>query len=394
MQTRRKFIAGSAAVMASPYLIRTAEATIIQSGNRIYYSTPPTLLDTVDPYTGVKTADLFVPNGTYQQSVNLSNFQGMSLVPQEAENIKVWCHLFRNIAGSVGQTDASLSLEIPGYIGSESLINLATAACTPIGSGAQCTSPGALVESIGLEVEYPNIVEADGNWGRFTWSIGGNTVVGSASWLRLTSFTVPNGYTLPSVWPAQNAGPSSLAMYFGASGFADASPFARAVTPYNSSIQPDGGANFNGLNTYLTFNCSGVTLSGDFTIEVTMSGSSKALQGGSQQRILSLGNGAGSPAIGIDQVGGGAILVNESTAVLKTGGNSLINGVKTNVKWRRASGINTLIVNGQQDGQPFTDNTAWALSSTAEIGRLNGNPGVGQFTGEIYFISIVSGVAI
>jgi hypothetical protein len=134
-------------------------------------------------------------------------------------------------------------------------------------------------------------------------------------------------------------------------------------------------------------------LSGDFTIETTMSGLSKALQGGSQQRILSLG-GPGSPAIGIDQTGGGAILINESTAIMHTGGNSLINGVQTNIKWRRASGVNTLIVNGQQDGQPFTDNTAWVLSSNAEIGRLNGNPGVGQFTGEIYFINIVNGVAV
>ncbi len=368
----------------------TGGMAMIKAGNRYFFSTPPILLDTIDPYTGVKSADLAVPNGTYNQSVNLSNFQGMSLVPPQAITIRAWCHLFRVISGSIGQTDASISLEIPGYIGSESLKNFATAAYTP--TGTNYGPPGALVESIGEEIEYPNITEADGNWGRFSWSIGGNTVVGAASWLRLMSFEVPSGYVLPAVWPAKNAGLSSLALYFGADGFADSSPSARTITSFNSSVQPDGNANFNGLNTHLSFDGSNITLSGDFTIEVTMIGSTNTLMGGTQQRILSFGTG-GSPAIAIDENGVGALLLNEEVSVLHTGGNSIITTHPTNIKWRRQGGANTLIVNGQQDGQPFNDTTSWTISQTAEIGRLNGT-NAGYFTGEISFVCITNGLAV
>jgi hypothetical protein len=371
--------------------------TIVKGGNRYFFCTPPYILDTIDPYAGVKSADLASSNGTCRNSVNLSNFQGMSLVPPEATTIRAWCHLFRAVASPVtstdtgGNLDITMSLSLPTVNG-EVPKNFATGAVTTQSAG-QPFPPGTLVESLGEEIEFPNIAETNGNYGRFTWSMGGNTILGAAAMLRVTSFEVPPGYTLPALWPAKNVVHSSIAMYFGPDGFLDSSPAARTVTTHNSSVQPDGGANFNGLNTHLSFDGHDITLSSDFTIEVTMKGSTNALQGGSQQRILSLG-GVGSPAIGIDQIGGGAILLNELVGIIKTGGNSLISGFPTNIKWTRESGVNTLIVNGQRDGQPFTDTTAWVLSSSAEVGRLNGHSTMGYFTGEVYFVSIVNGQAV
>ena len=371
---------------------------IIRADNTYFFSTPPTLLDTIDPYAGVKSADLMTSTGTYPQRVNLSSFQGMSLIPSEATKIKVWCHLFRAIPDVNGNVDVSCSLEIPGYVGSESLMNFATAAFSgiPPGSppGTRMFPPGSLVESIGQVIEFPNVVAADGTWGSFYWMNGGNTVLGSAAWLRLLSFDVPDSYTLPSTWPAQNPG-GSLAMYFGSSGYADSSSDAHAVTAHNSTIQMDGGALFNGTSSYLSFDGSdsSLNLSGDFTIEVTMSGTSKALEGGSQQRLLSFGNTGHSIGIGIDNVAGGAILLNESNSVLKTGSNSVVTGNPTSIKWIRSGGVNTLIINGQQDGPVFTDATSWTATMDSEIGRLGGN-GVGYFAGEIYNINIVNGIAV
>jgi hypothetical protein len=116
------------------------------------------------------------------------------------------------------------------------------------------------------------------------------------------------------------------------------------------------------------------------------------VQGGCQQRILSFG-GAGSPAIAIDPSGGGAMLISEASSALRIGGNSIISGYKTDVQWRRIGGVNTLHVNGQQDGQPFTDTTAWVISSAAEVGRYN-QGSVGYFSGKVHFLGITNGLSV
>jgi hypothetical protein len=406
--SRRKFVGGASAILAAPYLIRPAAASIHQSGNMIYFMTPLYLLDTIVPEAGVKSADLASPNGTYPQRVNLSNFRGMRLVPPEAENVKVTCQLFRDYAGSVGQTDATLGIQVE----SEYPASFATAACTPVGSGSVCYSAGSIVESLGSDVEFPNVMDVDGSNACFNWSIGGNTVLKCAARLQILGFTVPYGYILPSVWPERNTASSSLAMYFGTDFFADSSPAAHSVTAHNVSIQSGsttqwatpqspsdailstdtgGGAVFDGSTSYLSLDGSGIgPLSGNFAIQVTISATSKAVQGNCQQRILCLG-GAGSPAIAIDPSGGGAMLISEDSSALAIGGNSVITGGKTIIEWERVGGVNILRVNGQQDGPQFIDNTAWVLSSDAEIGRHHS--GVGYFSGKIHFIGI-SGVAI
>jgi hypothetical protein len=80
---------------------------------------------------------------------------------------------------------------------------------------------------------------------------------------------------------------------------------------------------------------------------VTIAATTNTLQGGSQQRILSFGSTGHSIGIAIDNAAGGAMLLNESSSVLKTGGNSIITGFPTTIKWTRCSGVNTLIINGQ-----------------------------------------------
>ncbi len=408
--SRRKFISGAAALLAAPSIfhVRPALASIRRSGNRVYYMTPLYVLDTITPEAGVKSADLASPNGTYRQRLNLSNLRGMRLIPPEAESVTLWCQLFRDYAGSVGETDATMGLSI----GSETLKSFATAACTPVGVGARCVSPSSIVESLGTDIEFPNIVDADGANACIDWSIGGNTVLKCAAMIQLMSFTVPSSYTLPAVWPARNASSDALAMYFGSDGFADSSSASRTITAHNCSIQsgsttrwanpqssPDalmyqdtgGGAIFNGSSSYLNFDGHDITLSGDFTIQVVMSGSTNALQGGCQQRILCLG-GAGSPAIAIDPSGGGAMLINEDTSALAIGGNSIVTGYKTSVEWSRRAGVNTFRVNGQQDGQPFTNNTAWVIGSSAQIGRHYS--GVGYFNGKIHLVKVTNGIAV
>ncbi len=377
------------AILAASISSCDAQTRRFPAGDTVQYMNPPSIFDTITPYTGVKSDDLVPPanNGTYLLPVNLGNYRGYVLVPPEAYSFTIWGHLFRSIAGSVGQTDLTISPNIEG----DTPMNLATLACTPIGSGNKCVSSGSIVESIGLPVPLPNVVDANGNNAVVGLTMGGNTILGGAAWIRLSSFTVPPSYVLPSVWPAKNVSNSMLSLYFGADGFSDSSSSSRTVTAVNSSIQPDGGANFNGLNTLLSFDGGSTVLSGDFKITVTMAGLSNALQGGSQQRLVSYG-GPGSPAIGIDQVGGGAILLNEQVAILKTCGNSLVSGYRTTIEWRRVSGVNTCTVNDQQDGPTFNDNTAWVISSSSEIGRLNGHPGLGQFTGEIYNIRILNGI--
>jgi hypothetical protein len=78
---------------------------------------------------------------------------------------------------------------------------------------------------------------------------------------------------------------------------------------------------------------------------------------------------------------------------LKTGAVPITTGGQTTIKWSRASGVNALFINGQQDGASFTDTTAWTATVESEIGRLNGQD-IGYFSGEIYNINIVNGAAI
>lgn len=372
--------------------------TIIRAGQTCFLSSPIAIVDTIVPYAGVKSADLMTGSTIWNnpQRVNLGNLNGTSLIPSAATKFKVGCHLFRAIPDANGNVDVSCVAYLPGLTAFPGISNFATAAFSGATAPAKMFPPGSLVESVGQILEFPNITDASGNWGGFYWQMGGNTILGSAVWLELVSFDVPSGYTLPSVWPAQNPG-GSLAMYLGTSAYADSSSAAHSVTAHNSTIQADGGASFNGSSSYLSFNGSDSSLSftGDFTVEVTIAGTSKAMEGGSQQRILSFGApGGGGIGIGIDQIGGGAILLNEFTSVFKTGGNSVVTGIPTTIKWTRESGVNKLSINGQQDGPTFTDTTSWMASSSAEIGRLNGQAAVGHFTGEIYNINIVNGLSV
>lgn len=369
--------------------------TIVLAGNTYIFSSPLSLVDTISPYAGVKTTDLTSDGlGNYPQRIDLSNMAGYNLVPSAATKFKIGCHLFRAIPDVNGNVDISCCAAMDGFGGTQNISNFATGAFSGAPAGIHMFPPGSLVESLGQPIEFPNVARSDGTWGSFYWQMRGNTPIGSAVWLELVSFDVAAGYTLPSTWPAQNPG-GSLAMYFGASGYFDSSTASHPITVHNSTIQPDGGAAFNGTSSYLSFNGSdsSLNLSGDFTIEITMSGTSQALEGGSQQRLLSFGNTGHSIGIAIDNVAGGAMLLNESNSVLKIGGNSIVTGLPTTIKWTRASGINTLIINGQQDGVTFTDGTSWTATSESEIGRLNSNT-IGYFSGEIYNINIVNGVAV
>ena len=255
--------------------------------------------------------------------------------------------------------------------------------------------PGSLSESLGNTLEFPNIARADGTWGNFYWQMRGNTPLGAAVWLELVSFDVPDSYVLPATWPAKNTLPSSLLMYFG-SDFNDSSPIAHTITEHNVTLQTDGGAHFDGSSSYLSFDGSdsSLSLAGDFTIEVTIAPITTSLQNNSQPRILSFGS-APSLGIGIDPTKGSIILLNEFTSVLNnnnTGGVRIPTNSPTTVKWSRAGSVNTLSINGQQDGPPFTDTTTWTATASSEIGRLNGQ-NAGYFSGTIYNINIVKGAA-
>jgi hypothetical protein len=381
-------------MLAAPAILRsrTAEAMIIRSGKTIFVPTPDLvnlfspLANTNPTATGLMSADL-TPDGlgNYSQRVNLGNLRGNSLIPSVATAFRVACQLFRvPVPSNAGGVDASLLAMLDP-----------TAFGLPAFSVQAKASSGPWVEDVCRIIEFPNYTDSKGRDRCFYWQVRGQTPLHAIPWLQLVSYDVPDSYVTPTVWPVRNPGPSSLMLYFGTDGYTDASPFARTVTAHNSSIQGDNSAAFNGTSSYLSFagSDSGFDLSGDFTIEMTIATNTRS-NGGVQIRILSLGaSGLPAPAIGIDPSTGAIQLYNEYTAQIYQGGVNICTGVYTTIKWCRESGVNTLSVNGQQDGQPFTNTTSWHASATAEIGRLNGQ-NVGMFTGNMLDLNIVKGVAL
>lgn len=377
----------------------------IQKGCTVFFSTPPIIVQGIVPSLGAKTADLLAFNSTHPQRVNLSFLGGECYVPDptKCESFVVQAHLFRAVADVNGITDCNCSIELLQFAGTQAIGNTGTAAF----SNGHCFPTGALVESVGVPIEVPNILEADGTWGNFCWQMSGNTVLGSAVWLELVRVKLVPGYTLPSPYPAKVPAATCLAMYFGA-GYTDVSPSAHTITATGMTsttesgkllydgggstyLNFDGSAVFNGSSSYLSLNASDIILSGDFTIEIAFSTTHRAAQGNCAQRLLSFGN--ASIAVGIDQTSGAVALFRENVATLYTGGNAIDSGYVMTAKWRRASGVNTLIVNGQQDGPSFNDATIWTLGSDSMIGRYCGSA-VGFYTGKIHSLSIVNGLAV
>jgi|GEM_PF-6077946 len=392
--SRRRFIAGSSALIAAPAFFRKADAALIEAqagGKTIYFSQAQGIVNTLQPWRGVTSGDLTADGlGNYPQRVNLSNRGGYSWIPQEATKFRVSCNLFRGVTGAAGVVDVSLLAELPGYEGVEIFDTFGTEAF----SNGAMFPPGSLPESKGTPPEFPNMVLSDGSWGNFFWQMRGNFangLQGSAAILQLLSFDVPSSYVLPPSWPVKRTDQAAFLMYFG-NNLNDSSVAARSVAAAGgAALQPDGSCLFNGSSGYLTFNGgdAAMAMPGDFTVEGTVSTNDKSMQGGTQRRIISFGGGIGGGytlGIGIDPTSGGLIILREKVSQI-FGGNAPINtNSRATFKLRRKSGICTLMVNEQQDGQPFADSTVWAAPSVAEIGRLNG--GAGYFNGSIYNLQI------
>jgi hypothetical protein len=395
--SRRNLIAGSAALFSSPYIVKSKAALIEASAGAktVYFSQAQGLINTLQPWRGVTSYDLTSDGlGSYPQRINLSNRGGYSLIPQEATKFRVSCNLLRSVTGSAGVVDVSLLASLPGFEGTEIIDTFGTEAF----SNGVMFPVASLPESVGKTIEFPNMVLSDGSWGNFFWQMRGNFsngLNGAGVILQLLSYDVPSSSALPSSWPVKCTGQSAFLMYFG-SNLNDSSSTGRTVTAMGAAaLQSDGGCLFNGSSGYLTFNGSdsAMAMPGDFTVEGKVSTTDKSMHGGTQRRIISFGGGVGyTLGIGIDPTSGALIILREQISQI-FGGHAPINtGVPMTFKLRRKSGVCTLHVNEQQDGQPFTDTTSWAAPATAEIGRLNG--GAGNFNGSIYNINIVNGAAI
>jgi hypothetical protein len=370
--------------------------TIIQKGGTCFLQTP-FVVNKLDPLNGLKAADL-TPDcfGNVIQRVNLSNMSGYAFVPSQATKFRVSCHLFRGVVPAAAAGGSPPTATGGGSIDGTDVSCCAflnpTFALPNFGTETTAAAVGKNTEKMGQTREFPNVADSAG-WGSFSWQIRGTTPIGAAVQLELVSFDVPDSYVLPAIYPVRNPDPSSLMMYFGGDGYADASPIGHTVVAHNSSIGPDGGAIFNGTSSYLSLaGDPSLNFSGDFTIEMTIATTTKYNGGGNQIRLLSFGN-LPSIGIGIDPSVGAIALFNEYNAQLKVGGVSVCTGRQTTVKWKRESGINSLIINGQQDGPSFTDTTAWSAAAQAEIGRLCGQ-NTGMFVGEIFNLNIVKGLVI
>lgn len=398
--SRRNLLVGASALLASPRINKANAVTMIESlpsDRTVFFSSGLGFVNTLQPWRGVVAGDLTADGlGNYPQRVNLGNRGGYSWIPQEATKFRVSCNLFRSVTGPAGVVDVSLLASLPGFEGVEILDTFGTEAF----SNGAMFPVASLPESKGTVVEFPNMILPDGSWGNFFWQMRGNFangLSGSGTILQLLSYDVPSSYVLPSSWPFKRPGQATFLMYFGAD-LSDSSAAARLVTAFGgAALQPDGGCLFNGSSGYLRFNGgdTAMTMPGDFTVEGTVSTTDKSMQGGTQRRIISFAGGVGGGptlGIGIDPTSGALIVLREYVSQIFAGSAPIITGGRATFKLRRKSGICTLIVNDQQDGQPFADTTPWAAPSVAEIGRLNG--GAGNFNGSIYDLQIISGLAV
>jgi hypothetical protein len=379
-----------------------------RSGNVYRPHAAPYVYDTITNQANrVQSQHIETPDGlgTFAERINLSDYNGSPLIPQEALSFTVACHLYRGVADSNGNADVSFVSFLPGYqnimygqppgVYGADFNTFGTAAMSGANPGQQPVGDGTLVESLGREAAFPNVTEGN-DWGVFYVRHRGITLLGAGAILRLTSFEIPANYTLPDPWPAAPAPPpppaASLELDF-AGNLNDASPNDHAITGNNISFD-NGSAVFDGSSSYLSFDGahSSLTLDGDFTIEMQITTTVKTLQNGSQRRLLSFGSGNTRIGIYIDHNTGAIGLLREYIALLHGGAANVTTGNPITIKWTRVGGVNRLYINGQQDGASFNDATVWIGAAPCEIGRLNGS-GQGYFSGKIGSLKVTKGTS-